>query len=60
MEETKPENWKLSSQIGRDMYNGVFVEAICEHGIGHHWGVHGCDGCCANWPKEISYKVSKE
>lgn len=35
------------------------VERVCEHGVGHPighmtawqtWmGVHGCDGCCANW-----------
>ena len=60
MKETKPEKWELSNQIGRDMHAYHFTEAICEHGVGHHWGVHGCDSCCANWPKEISDKVSKD
>lgn len=60
MKKTKPENWKLSKQTGRDMHRGVFVEAICEHGIGHHNGVHGCDGCCSDMPKEMSKQVTKD
>jgi hypothetical protein len=52
--------WTLSSQTGRDMHPGVFVEAICPHGVGHHKGVHGCDGCCATWPKEIADRVTKD
>lgn len=31
--------------------SGRRTEWICPHGIGHHMGVHGCDGCCANEPK---------
>lgn len=31
--------------------SGKRTEWICPHGIGHHRGVHGCDGCCANEPK---------
>lgn len=54
------ENWKLSIQFDRDIHSGEFVEAICEHGIGHHNGVHGCDGCCATWPDEISNRVTKD
>lgn len=60
MKTTKPENWKLSEQYGRDMHSSPFFEAICEHGVGHHKGVHGCDGCCDTWPKEISSKVTKD
>lgn len=60
MDETKPEEWEVSRQRGRDIHSGVFVEAICAHGIGHHKGVHGCDGCCANWPEEISDQVTKD
>lgn len=58
----KPTNkkWELQRQVGRDMHNYIFDEAICPHGIGHHKGVHGCDGCCANAPKEIWDKVSKD
>jgi hypothetical protein len=52
--------WILSKQKGRDMHAGTFVEAICPHGIGHHKGVHGCDGCCAHWPKEISDEVTED
>ncbi len=22
-------------------------EDVCEHGIGHDKGTHGCDGCCS-------------
>lgn len=60
MKETKPDEWKLSVQFGRDMHPGQFVEAFCAHGIGHHKGVHGCDGCCRNWPKSISDQVTKD
>lgn len=57
---TKNKGWTLSNQIGRDMHKGLFREAICSHGVGHHRGVHSCDGCCADWPKEIEDKVTKE
>jgi len=60
MKTTKPEEWTLSREIGRDMHRGIFIEAICAHGVGHHKGIHGCDGCCVNWPKEIANKVSKD
>jgi len=56
----KKEEWKLSEQYGRDMHPGLFKEAICPHGIGHHKGVHGCDGCCKDMPKEILDKVSED
>ena len=59
MEHTETK-WTLKSQFGRDIHSSTFIEAVCEHGVGHHWGVHGCDGCCAKWPKEISDKVSKD
>jgi len=42
------------------------IERVCEHGVGHpidhldgpealprSWGIHGCDGCCKDWP--VSY-----
>lgn len=50
--------WYVLPQYGRDMHPGRFVEAICPHGVGHHVGVHGCDGCCAHPPKEIWKHVS--
>ncbi len=55
---TPEKKWVLSPQVGRDMHSGIFVEAICTHGIGHHNGVHGCDGCCADAPDEIWDKVT--
>ena len=60
MNTTKPENWKLTKSDFRDIHAKGFTEAICEHGIGHHKGVHGCDGCCDSWPEEISSKVTEE
>ncbi len=27
---------------------GFSEEYLCEHGIGHEKGVHGCDGCCSS------------
>ncbi len=53
--------WKLTGeQNGRDMHDVGFVEAICPHGVGHHKGVHGCDGCCSTAPKELWDKVSSD
>jgi hypothetical protein len=31
--------------------HGKLTEWICPHGVGHHRGIHGCDGCCANESK---------
>ncbi len=56
----KKSKWYLQRQVGRDMHKYVFDEAICPHSIGHHKGVHGCDGCCANAPKEIWDNVSED
>lgn len=56
----KSTKWELSVQYGRDIHAGRFVEAICEHGVGHHRGTHGCDGCCADWPVDISSRVSED
>lgn len=56
----KSKTWQLSKQFGRDMHNSPFVEAICEHGVGHHKGVHGCDGCCSTWPLYVSQEVSED
>lgn len=52
--------WRLLVQNYRDMHTRGFTEAICEHSVGHHKGIHGCDGCCATWPKEISKQVTKD
>lgn len=60
MKRTKPTKWGLPEQYGRDMHPGRFVEAICAHGVGHHKGTHGCDGCCRNVPEEIWSKVSED
>lgn len=57
---TKPEEWKLYPQNDRDMHAADFVEALCAHGIGHHNGVHGCDGCCSDMPQEIRNKVTTD
>lgn len=56
----KSKTWRLLEQNYRDMHARGFTEAICEHGIGHHKGVHGCDGCCATWPKYVSDKVTTD
>lgn len=53
--------WKLTGEQNyRDMHNAGFVEAICPHGVGHHKGIHGCDGCCANAPADLWAKVSQD
>lgn len=56
----KIQEWKISIQAYRDMHESPFKEAICPHGIGHHKGIHGCDGCCKDVPKEIWKQVSKD
>ncbi len=60
MKTTPPDEWKLITEYHRDVHKSPFTEAICAHGIGHHNGVHGCDGCCEGWPEEISNKVSED
>lgn len=35
-------------------------EVICPHGVGHHKGIHGCDGCCDKAPKALWKKVTKD
>ena len=55
--ESAPTKWTLTApQNYRYMHSRGFIEAICEHGIGHHKGVHGCDGCCKEYC-EITLKV---
>lgn len=54
------QTWALSHQHGRDMHRGEFVEAICPHGVGHHKGVHGCDGCCGDAPAVLWAQVSED
>lgn len=39
---------------------GYSDEYLCEHGIGHEMGVHGCDGCCADPSFEKLYKKKSE
>lgn len=56
----KQENeWTLTKGF-RDMHGSGFVEASCFHGIGHHRGVHGCDGCCSTCPKEVWEQTTNE
>lgn len=50
--------WQLSKPHFRDIHGPAFIEAYCDHGVGHHKGVHGCDGCCEHWPEDIASKVS--
>ena len=57
--ETKEEKWKIVPRYSDIRSNGL-VEAICEHGIGHHRGVHGCDKCCFDWPKDIEKQTTLE
>lgn len=45
---------------GRDMHGRGFTEWMCSHGIGHHKGIHGCDGCCNNAPTELWDKVTQD
>jgi len=52
--------WQLYVQYHRDMHPGRFVEAICPHGVGHHDGVHGCDGCCTTCPPELWKQVTHD
>lgn len=52
--------WVLTEPHWRDIHGTAFVEAICEHGIGHHNGIHGCDGCCIECPMHLWEKVSKD
>uniref|UniRef100_A0A6M3XRC9 Uncharacterized protein n=1 Tax=viral metagenome TaxID=1070528 RepID=A0A6M3XRC9_9ZZZZ len=55
-EATKKEDWVINERFA----DRHVAEAICKHGIGHHRGMHGCDGCCENVPKEIWEKTTKE
>lgn len=59
MKQTKPEEWKIEKRWS-DIREDGLIEAICAHGVGHHNGVHGCDGCCANMPKELSDKLTTD
>lgn len=53
--------WSLTKpQNDRDMHSKGFIEAICSHGVGHHNGIHGCDGCCEHCPKDIWSQVSED
>lgn len=59
---SKKSKWSLHTRGGGpfDIHRYPFVEAICEHGVGHHKGVHGCDGCCSNVPEEIWEAVTDD
>lgn len=39
---TKNKRWDKLDENGKNV-----IEDVCEHGIGHELGIHGCDGCCA-------------
>ena len=53
--------WKLTPpQNHRDMHDAGFIEAICPHSVGHHKGVHGCDGCCEKAPADLWEKVTTD
>ena len=52
--------WSLTPPQSRDIHGTGFVEAVCSHGVGHHKGVHGCDGCCEDCPDELWDKVTDE
>lgn len=39
---TKNKRWDKFDENGKHV-----IEDVCEHGVGHEWGTHGCDGCCA-------------
>lgn len=56
LEESK---WYLNPRFS-DIRPDGFVEVLCEHGIGHHKGVHGCDGCCADVPDHIWEQVTND
>lgn len=58
MKTTKPE-WTIHPRFS-DIRPLGFVEALCSHGVGHHRGIHGCDGCCENMPEEIAKKTTKD
>lgn len=47
------EQWKIVGRFS-DIRAGGITEAICPHGIGHHRGRHGCDGCCGT-PEAKTY-----
>ncbi len=57
---TKPQEWKLTDHYFRDIHGSNFVEAICAHGVGHHRGIHGCDGCCDDMPIVLLNKTTKD
>lgn len=44
-------------EINKRLY---VTEAICPHGIGHHKGIHGCDGCCKDAPAELWSQVTED
>lgn len=42
---------KIKTRFSDMEKSGQRTEWVCPHGIGHHRGVHGCDGCCADEPE---------
>jgi len=52
-------DWKLIKRFS-DIRSEELIEAICKHGVGHHTGIHGCDGCCREMPKKLQCKVTRE
>lgn len=51
--------WKLQKRWS-DIRSDGLIEALCDHGVGHHRGIHGCDGCCRDWPEEVAQETTKD
>jgi hypothetical protein len=51
--------WTLHKRYS-DLRGLLMTEAICEHGVGHHNGVHGCDGCCKDMPSEMREEITHD
>ena len=49
----KQKDWYLNHRM-------YVTEAVCKHSVGHHKGIHGCDGCCENVPEDIWSKVTED
>ena len=51
---------KITKRFSDIRANGL-EEWICEHGVGHHQGRHGCCGCCSKEEnKKIMEQTTKE
>lgn len=52
----RSDGWSLHERT----FDMAKIEAICPHGIGHHQGIHGCDGCCGAMPEDLKDQVTKD